>query len=241
MFLLDKKNTKVLNNSLTTNWQNMKQKQIKNIALLATVSCLFSCQVITNKTTKKTSSLTPSSIPTEVSKSQCQSQVSHQIEGKSEEHKTSDSLQSNVSVTNNLMQTEVLGELKIDDSDRQIISYLGNPEIQSKNVMWGSDGLYHQTWDYPQQGIKLEMVSETEKGTQQVSSITISEPSQLKTERNIGIGDLYEKVEEVYKQEKDVDNSITCESFVAGSIYEGIIFSFNEGKVSKIFLGSAAE
>lgn len=219
----------------------MKQKQIKNIALLAILPFLFSCQIITNKTTKKTSSLTPSSITTKVSESQCQSQLSHQIESVSEDDRTSGLLQSNVSVTDNLMQTEGLGELKIDDFAQQVISYLGNPETQSEKVMWGSDGLYHHTWEYPQQGIKLEMVSETEKGTQQVSSITIGEPSQLKTERNIGIGDSYEKVEKVYKQEKDVDNTITCERFVAGSIYEGIIFSFNEGKVSKIFLGSAAE
>lgn len=219
----------------------MKQKRIKKIALLAAIFLLFSCQLTTNKTKKKTSSSTSFSIPTETLEFQCQFQVSPQIEGKLEEHNLSESLQPNISVTDNLMQTESIGELKIDDSAQQVISYLGNPETQSENVIWGSDGLYHQTWDYPQQGNKLDMVSETEKGTQTVSSITINEPSQLKTKRNIGIGDLYEKVEKVYKQEKDVDNSITCETFVAGSIYEGIIFSFNEGRVSKIFLGSAAE
>ena len=219
----------------------MKQKPIRTIALLTTISCLFSCQSVKNETIQKTSFLTPSSSPQQVSKYECKSQILNQKDGNLEKYKISDSSQSNFSVTNNLMQTESIGDLKIDDSAQKIISYLGNPEAKSESVMWGSDGLYHQSWDYPQQGISLEMVSETEKGTKQVSSITLSEPSQLKTERNIGIGDYYEKVEEVYKQEKDVDNSITCESFVAGSIYEGIIFSFNEGRVSKIFLGSAAE
>jgi len=37
------------------------------------------------------------------------------------------------------------------------------------------------------------------------------------------------------------EDSARTGSFVAGSIYGGIIFDFQKGKVSQIFLGAAAE
>ena len=224
------------------------EKVIKTIFLFTTISSLFSCVAIHNLQKKETSNLISSSISRNSSDKdeltsivQCKPQAFIQTEIESETNRILDSLQSNSSVINNLMQTESIGEFKIDDSAKQILEHLGNPETKSENVMWGSDGLYHQTWNYPKQGISLGMVSETAKDEQKVSSITLTEPSQLKTQREIGIGDYYEKVEEAYEKEKDVDNSITCESFVAGSIYGGIVFSFREGRVSRIFLGSVAE
>jgi hypothetical protein len=35
--------------------------------------------------------------------------------------------------------------------------------------------------------------------------------------------------------------SIPDQTFIAGSIYGGLIFTFDQGRVSEIFLGAAAE
>ncbi len=44
-----------------------------------------------------------------------------------------------------------------------------------------------------------------------------------------------------YASHADKENPPTAEQFVAGSIYGGIIFHFEKGKVSRIFFGAAAE
>ncbi|HBL60638.1 MAG TPA: hypothetical protein DDZ80_19945 [Cyanobacteria bacterium UBA8803] len=140
-----------------------------------------------------------------------------------------------------LMKLEGFGELKIGLTAAQVFELLGNPETRGEIRLWGADGLYHQDWYYPQQGITLNMASETPEERQAVVSITLMSPSQLKTRRGIGIVDSYTKVMQAYKEEEDRGMSIPYESFVAGSIYGGLIFSFENGSVNQIFIGAAAE
>jgi hypothetical protein len=44
-----------------------------------------------------------------------------------------------------------------------------------------------------------------------------------------------------YIREYQKEESETGKTFVAGSIYGGVIFGFKKGKVTQIFIGSAAE
>lgn len=141
----------------------------------------------------------------------------------------------------NLMREESLGGLKIDSAATQIIQILGSPEQKNESIIWASDGLYHQYWYYPQQGITLEMVSGIVEKRQRIASIKLTSPSQLRTQRGIGIGSSFTEVYHAYQKEQDRDNSITFELFVAGSLYGGLIFSFKNSCVTEIFLGSAAE
>ncbi len=140
-----------------------------------------------------------------------------------------------------LMRLEGFGELKIDLTEAQIFELLGNPETKGENIVWGADGLYHQPWYYPQQGITLDLVSQTAQTSKKVASIKLSSPSTLKTQRGIGIGDSYSEVMQAYKQEEDPENALPSQQFVAGSIYGGLTFSFQNGRVNEIFLGAAAE
>ncbi|AFZ20931.1 hypothetical protein [Allocoleopsis franciscana] len=140
-----------------------------------------------------------------------------------------------------LMQSEGFGELKLDLTASQVLEILGIPETKGEIVRWGADGLYHQDWYYPQQGITLNMASETPGERQTVFNITLTSPSTLKTQRGIRIGDSYTEVMQAYKDEEDREMSIPYESFIAGSIYGGLIFSFQDSIVNQIFLGAAAE
>jgi hypothetical protein len=56
----------------------------------------------------------------------------------------------------------------------------------------------------------------------------------------MGIGSSYAEVEQAYKKDIDAE-STNKEQITVGSVYDGIIFKFKDGKVSKIFLGGAAE
>lgn len=140
-----------------------------------------------------------------------------------------------------LMREESLGKLKIDLSAQQVIQLLGNPTKKGRVEFWAGDALYHQYWYYPNQGITLSMTSETEKESQNIAFIKLVSPSTLQTKRGIKIGSSIEEVSLAYAKEKDQEMSIPDQTFVASSIYGGLIFTFDQGYVSEIFLGAAAE
>ena len=70
--------------------------------------------------------------------------------------------------------------------------------------------------------------------------ITITEPCEFKTTRNIGIGSNMEEVQTAYRQEINAKSSNT-ETIIAGTVYGGIIFNFENKKVKSIFIGASAE
>lgn len=140
-----------------------------------------------------------------------------------------------------LMREESLGKLKLDLSAQQVIQLLGNPRQKGGVEFWAGDAIYHQYWYYPNQGITLSMASETEKGQQNIAFIKLVSPSTLPTKRGITIGSSIEEVSLAYAKEKDQEMSIPDQTFVAGSIYGGLIFTFDNGRVIEIFLGAAAE
>lgn len=130
--------------------------------------------------------------------------------------------------------------LKLGLKQESVIEKLGVPEKKGKDVYWGAIGTYNQEWNYKSQGILLTMESDNENGLKTVAMITLIEPCTMKTSQKIGIGTdkkvLYDKYSEL------IDNTFSSEtSIVVGSIYGGVIFSLTDNKVSKIFVGTAAE
>ena len=155
--------------------------------------------------------------------------------------KKSNDLSQKLPIPEEITRWEGFGILKIGLTAAQVVKVLGSPESKSKNILWGADGLYHQYWYYPKQGITLDMVSVTGEEKQKVASIKLTSNSTLKTRRGIKIGDSYAKVTQAYYKERDRETSTSSKIFVAGSIYGGLIFSFKNGRVNEIFLGAAAE
>jgi hypothetical protein len=137
-----------------------------------------------------------------------------------------------------LMDTESIGEIRLGLESKKIIQRFGEPEIKSESKLWGNDGEYHQTWEYVKKGIEFDMVGKP--GNQSLNMITITKPCELKTKRNIGIGSTYEEVDNAYRKEINPEFSDT-ETLTAGSIYGGIIFSFQNMRVISIFIGASAE
>lgn len=141
-----------------------------------------------------------------------------------------------------LKQTNLnqIGDISLGMKTTTIIEKLGQPSSKSAVEMWDADGWFHQDWDYPNQGIMLNMSGEKDSTLLEVFSITITTPSLFKTNKGIGIGSTYSGVMTTY--ENDIDRTSSDENtVVVGSLYGGIIFEFAEKKVVKIFLGAAAE
>ncbi|MFY9309011.1 MAG: hypothetical protein WAQ28_08170 [Bacteroidia bacterium] len=136
-----------------------------------------------------------------------------------------------------LLQNETFGNIKIGLTAAQTQEALGKPEKKGEKAEWEADGETHQKWNY--KGIELDMIG---KEQQTIASISITAPSTLKTSKNIGIGSPKAEVETAYAGM--IDKSATdegSENIIAGTMYGGIIFQIENGKVKEIFAGAAAE
>ena len=85
------------------------------------------------------------------------------------------------------------------------------------------------------------MVAKKKGGLKSIESITITSPSILQTQRGIRIGSTEAEVIKAYGRFQNAEDSKQGELFVAGSIFGGVMFDFQQGRVSRIFIGAAAE
>lgn len=139
-----------------------------------------------------------------------------------------------------LLKQEQIGNLRIGLSEAKVKQAIKCAVKREAEQFWGADGAYHQKWKYADCGIVLSMVSEQKGGSKSIESITLKNPSRLSTKRGIRIGSSEKAVMKAYKAEWDRE-SAKPGFFVAGSVYGGLIFQFENGKVIQIFLGAAAE
>ena len=140
-----------------------------------------------------------------------------------------------------LLESERIGSLRIGLSATDVKKIIQCPLKQGAEQFWEADGAYHQEWRFSGCGITVGMVSEKRNSAQSISYISIKRPNTLKTLRGIGIGSPEQEVIKSYQSDWNREESQASKKFVAGSLYGGLIFEFNKGKVSAIFLGAAAE
>ena len=127
----------------------------------------------------------------------------------------------------------------------EVIKNLGEPDFKGEEMLLGADGKLHQDWVYTNKGIKTSM-ARTEKETEYtVWALTIKDPCKLLIE-GIGIGSTKEDV--VNAHGSNIDQTISTafstpekELILVGTIYDGIFFTIENGKVTEIFVGAKAE
>jgi hypothetical protein len=137
---------------------------------------------------------------------------------------------------------ESFGPLKLGQHHSKTLEAVGQPDSKSKPIEWAADGLFHEDWTWKENGLALNMSFDKTNidSTLSVFSITAKAPCDFKTKAGLGIGSSYAEVEAAYK--KDIDPEATDKiQITVGSVYGGIIFSFKNDKVNKIFLGAEAE
>lgn len=137
---------------------------------------------------------------------------------------------------------ESFGLIKLGQHYSKPLEAMGQPDSKSKPIEWGADGLFHEDWTWKENGLVLNMSFDKTNidSTLSIFSITAKAPCDFKTKAGLGIGSSYAEVEAAYK--KDIDPEATDKTQITvGSVYGGIIFSFKNDKVNKIFLGAEAE
>jgi hypothetical protein len=136
---------------------------------------------------------------------------------------------------------ERIGKLHIGLSAKEVKQIIPGQPARGPEEFWGADGQYHQEWQYPDGGITLGMVSKKKGGLKSLESLAITKPSLLQTQRGIRIGSTEAEVVEAYGRFLNTEDSKPGELLVAGSIFGGVMFDLQQGKVNRIFLGAAAE
>ena len=136
---------------------------------------------------------------------------------------------------------EQIGQLHLGLAAKEVRQILPGKPTRGAEKWWGADGQYHQEWQYPDGGITLGMVAKKKGGPQSIESITITSPSPLQTQRGIRIGSTEAEVVKAYGRFQNAEDSKPGELLVAGSIFGGVMFDFQQGRVRRIFIGAAAE
>ena len=128
-----------------------------------------------------------------------------------------------------LLETEELDGLRYGQTEEQVEALWGTPGEKTEPEVWAADGLAHTWWRYD--GLSFA------GGVLQFAAFVAPRPG--KTLAGVGLGST-EEVREADGDRIDEESS-TEERLVAGSVYGGLIFTLEEGAVTKAFLGAAAE
>ncbi len=139
---------------------------------------------------------------------------------------------------NELLESDSINGISIGMTREEVVAKMGEPQESTDPIVWGSDGLEHFICYYD--NISFEIEFSGESGNSRVNGITMRELSKYKTSRGIGIGSTADEVKEKYKgyinEEHSNETGIVC-----GSLYGGVVFGEENGKVVSIFIGAVAE
>jgi len=136
---------------------------------------------------------------------------------------------------------DTLGKLALEQPAASVLKMLGKPESKGKDEKWEAIGKCVQEWNYPRQGISVKMAVAEPKDERRVVMLTASGGCTLATSRGIKFCSTEAEVAKAYKDVRNAEDRKAGHTFVAGSVYGGVIFTISNGKVSEIFIGAAAE
>lgn len=142
-----------------------------------------------------------------------------------------------------LLARENLGGIKIGMSEKQLAPILGKAVVQkNKPVYEAATGEHIHSWICAGKGLTIRLSSgEKPNGAKTVAAFSASAKCPLATAKGIKIGSTKADVVKAYGSFEDKELA-KKDTFIAGSIYGGIIFTFGkDGKVREIFFGAAAE
>lgn len=135
-------------------------------------------------------------------------------------------------------RSEKLGPLSLGMTSAQVVKAVGKPASYGRWVTEAATGLQVQVWPY--RGMELTMAREGPGGAVTLDRLRVEAPCSFATSRGVRVGDPESKVRQAYAGLVDAEAS-GPDGLVVGSVYDGILFRLEGGKVTGIFLGAAAE
>ena len=137
---------------------------------------------------------------------------------------------------------EGIGPLRLGMPAGEALTVAGCKATLAAESYEGATGDYVRQARLPGCGVTLKLAGERKGGAKDVAAVTVKAPSRFTTRQGIGIGATEAQVLAAYGRFRDAEGiSRPGKVFVAGSLYDGLIFTFKNGRVAEIFLGAAAE
>jgi hypothetical protein len=112
---------------------------------------------------------------------------------------------------------------------------------KGKLISSEADGAWHQTWSAPGCGLTLGFTAQDKKAPLSLFDFKIEAPNTFKTQKGIGIGSSEAQVRAQYLRDINKEESTSQQTLVLGSMYGGVVFELENGKVTSIFVGASAE
>jgi hypothetical protein len=124
-------------------------------------------------------------------------------------------------------------------SGDELQSKIGSaPTSKSDLTLEGASGEYVTSWEF--EGVEAKLSATAQDLPVTLRALTITSPSALKTKEGIGIGASEAEVNSTYGSKVNTEES-SPDKIVIGSVFGGMIFTIDNGTVSEIFVGAAAE
>ena len=136
---------------------------------------------------------------------------------------------------------ETVGPIREGMSAEDVVAALGEPTEKPGFVLMEATGEFVSDWPWPDKDLTLSMMGTDEAGAgAKVGGITCGKSCAFELPHGLKIGSSRAEVEAVYGE--NFDKAFTDENtFVAGSVYGGSFYAFEDGKVVGIFIGAGAE
>ena len=136
---------------------------------------------------------------------------------------------------------ESIGGLALGMSMDAVFALLGAPDSKGEPEEEAATGDIVTTHSWPARGVQIDGSHTSGDPRITVHRIYVSAPFAGKTLRKIGIGATEAEARSAYADAIDVDNSRPGDALIVGSIFGGVIFDFEAGRVKSVFIGAAAE
>jgi hypothetical protein len=116
---------------------------------------------------------------------------------------------------------------------------LGAPEHVGETFEEGATGDVIHERSYPSAGVVVTAVKSGDE--EHVRDFTLSAPFAEKSARGVGIGSSEAEVLAAYADCLEGFSTVPGEKAVAGTVFGGVFFFFEDGVVTSIFVGAGAE
>ena len=135
-----------------------------------------------------------------------------------------------------LFNSETVGPLRPGLPATLVVRELGPPTSKSTPTYEAATGDYTSAWKWPHAALMLS--ADKPAGPFTARSVSITGPATWETRKHIHIGSTRADVEKAYTRSADDDGK--PDSFLAGSMYGGLLFTFEHDVVASISLGAFA-
>jgi hypothetical protein len=135
-----------------------------------------------------------------------------------------------------------IGKLYKGMPEDSVVVLIGKPDSLGAGMISGRTGSFIKETFYKKIGLYIVYQSEDSTSSlKKILTLTAEAPCTLSVEKGVKIGTDYADIISRYCKMVDSTTSSWGKQIVVGSIYGGMIFTFEKNKVKRIFIGAAAD